>query len=326
LTQLIKSGPSNLKVLPFAIKQTDEGKKFVEDAAAQFNLSYSFLHVERGSLLVEHKLLFSDTNVVLAFESGQRALRDIPCSYYMQKKSDFFHSLVPIDEIQTAVENVKNNHFQDNVYIGVHMRMHDEVHDWSIVPPASSLPNQEATQFGVAATVNDFVRVLQGIILNWSRDNRQKFRIFLASNSREAKIEVMKHLPFIVTMDGFNLNRDSVGGVQCAFAEWLLLSQSSLIINTYGSSFATEAAVVNKVPLVGIHEHALMHHYDISLTFCGLLQYFRTYGTTGRKGNYVEGTFDRRSIDAVVLDLFESHSLDTWGFAEPVYALTAVNI
>ena len=40
-------------------------------------------------------------------------------------------------------------------------------------------------------------------------------------------------------------DRSSGEGIYFALIEWLLLARSSLILNTYGSSFAVEAAAVN---------------------------------------------------------------------------------
>ena len=43
----------------------------------------------------------------------------------------------------------------------------------------------------------------------------------------------------------FFSNRNSLQGILFALVEWLMLSESALLINTYGSSFAVEAAHVS---------------------------------------------------------------------------------
>ena len=46
-------------------------------------------------------------------------------------------------------------------------------------------------------------------------------------------------------LSDFFSNRDSLQGILFALVEWLMLSESALLINTYGSSFAVEAAHVS---------------------------------------------------------------------------------
>lgn len=49
----------------------------------------------------------------------------------------------------------------------------------------------------------------------------------------------------------------------------ITIPESALIINTYGSSYAMEAALVHRRPLVGIWEGRLVHHSSSFLPHCG---------------------------------------------------------
>jgi hypothetical protein len=324
-TELFKAGPVNLKVLPFSVNSNEAGKQFIANAARLFNMSYSFLKPSEASILVERDPLFSDINVLLTFHSGQRALRDIPCSFYMQRKQEFYASLQPVDDIQASVDSLLNDKFRNKVVIGVHMRTHDKEHDWAIVPPSPQSGAHSASEFGEGATGADFVRTLGGIVRYWSAHNAaDQLRFFITSNSREEKLNAMAEVPNAIALDG-NYNRSSSDSVRMAFTEWLLLSKTSLLINTYGSSFAVEAAYASEhSPVVGILDHGLMHHLDVHLPYCGLLQFARAYSSAGSKNSYQEGTFDQRQVKSVVFMLEESQLLSEWGFSEPVYALTTV--
>ena len=61
-------------------------------------------------------------------------------------------------------------------------------------------------------------------------------------------ISILLHLPPLISnsnSDFYRLFRASPQGISFALVEWLLLSESALLLNTYGSTFAVEAAQVS---------------------------------------------------------------------------------
>ena len=70
-------------------------------------------------------------------------------------------------------------------------------------------------------------------------------------------------------------SRSDPDGVYFAFIEWLILSEMSVLINTYGSTFAVEASHRHLVPLVGVWNHIGLHHNDVRLPFCGHMQFIK---------------------------------------------------
>ena len=101
--------------------------------------------------------------------------------------------------------------------------------------------------------------------------------------------------------------------MKLAVVEWLLLSRSALIINTYGSSFAAEAAQVHMRPIVGIWGGHYVYYNDITLPYCGNLQVVRNYGLQGHNVEYSENTRDHRTIKARQIQLRRCDKLEQWG-------------
>ena len=57
-----------------------------------------------------------------------------------------------------------------------------------------------------------------------------------------------------------------------------MLSHSQLIVNTYESSFAVEAAMVHLRPIVSINNGHVVHHSSTMLPYCGMGQFVKAYG------------------------------------------------
>ena len=70
--------------------------------------------------------------------------------------------------------------------------------------------------------------------------------LYIISFVYSLKISVYFFVP------GGDYGRSSTEGIHFALLEWLLLSECSIIINTYGSSFAVEAAQRYLRPIVVI--------------------------------------------------------------------------
>lgn len=123
-------------------------------------------------------------------------------------------------------------------------------------------------------------------------------------------------------------SRSSKDGIILALIEWLVLAECSLILHTYGSSFAMEvmenmllslvlklsrvcayvclyvcmmscgplqAAFVHGRPLVGLWEGVAIYHQDERLPHCGHMQFLR-HSEQGVDAVWEEGTFDKRKV------------------------------
>jgi hypothetical protein len=141
-------------------------------------------------------------------------------------------------------------------------------------------------------------------------------KYYIASNDFNIKNSLLNQFDNSVIIDG-DYERDSSDGISFAFIEWLILSNSDLIIHTYGSSFAVEAAqVYNKAPIVGIWGGTPIHYNDKRLPFCGNEQYLKA--STSSELNsppqmYKEGTHDNREIESVSIEMYYGNHLNHWG-------------
>ena len=118
--------------------------------------------------------------------------------------------------------------------IGVHIRAHDQIYDWEVVPPA---PGQKKAQaFGQGATVAHFEAAMSKMADYFGPD---RVRFFVASNLPAAKQLMQGRFEGSIALYGEE-SRSSRDGIQFALMEFLLLSQTSLILHTFGSTFAME--------------------------------------------------------------------------------------
>jgi hypothetical protein len=202
--------------------------------------------------------------------------------------------------------------------IGVHYRAHNSNYDWNVVSPFNS--NGAAVGFGDGASTADFERILHNISIAFTSidSNGKSFplhRFFLASNSDEAKQYLIKKFPETVIISG-DYSRNHPDGIYFALLEWLLLSESTLLINTYGSSFAVESAAVNMRPILGVWGGTLIAYNDVHLPYCGHIQYLSTYSRHGIDGSYREGTIDNREIKSRSVLLKVCSHFKDWGLHE----------
>jgi hypothetical protein len=305
-TQLFEEGPKGLKFLPFAIDgERPEAAKKVESIASAEGLSYFTLNDgnmfagERDSFVLDRKVILSDTQVVITYYDGVIVLDGTRCQQYLSMRSQFYKSLVPIADAREVVKQVRDQYFGDRLMVGVHYRAHVPEYDWEVVPPSAS--SDKAVPFGVGAGVEDFDRIMEGIKNAFTYANPTtgesvtNVRFFVASNSPDAKEHFISKFADTVVISG-DYSRDSTDGVFFAFIEWLLLSECSLVINTYGSSFAVEAAQVHMKPIVGIWGGLTVLHSDILLPHCGHMLYMKEFTNLGVDVSYSEGTIDNRKV------------------------------
>jgi hypothetical protein len=191
------------------------------------------------------------------------------------------------------------------------------VQDWAVVPPQPG--DSHAVKFGDGATLKDFERTME-LVQNKLKNN---CRFFVSSNSDEAKQALLSRFPDAVALYG-DLSRHRSEGLQFALIEWLLLARCDLVLNTHGSSFAVEAAMMRGRPVVGIWHGRLVHQHNLFLPFCGHLQYANHYVRTHSSNSdqtsfdYVEGTVDKRIVQGTSILVDMCDFLDNWGLEDVV--------
>ena len=99
-------------------------------------------------------------------------------------------------------------------------------------------------------------------------DVLQDSDVLLEIQFYEHAISHVSVIPFFnsTIFSDFFSNRNSLQGILFALVEWLMLSESALLINTYGSSFAVEAAHVSTAAIILLPLLLLLMHI-ISISF-----------------------------------------------------------
>jgi len=295
----------------------------LSDDPANATDTLSMFVANHTSFVISKTALTSQVAVLVTDYVGVTIQEGMGCRPYLFKHSEFLRSLVPNDNIREIVDSVKQSYFSDRMMIGVHVRIHDPDQDWAVVPPLDSqlADNRRAVNFGVGATVEDFIYYMRQI----QAALPQQVRFFVASNDKESKDEILRNF---LSADAIVVNgeygRDSTQGMAFALIEWLLLSEAALVINTHGSSFAVEASQRYQRPLVGIYNGRLLHLYNIFLPFCSHLLFLKTYGRQGQEEIYIEddgASFKREIVGKHVL-MQPCNFLEEWGLGE-VYCVNS---
>jgi hypothetical protein len=349
-TSLFRRYPVGMDLLPFGISSNVGGQSMVRSIADASDMTYYFLDKSEGITIVNDRPLFDpDIDIVFTYHIGSRVLNSIPCIYYSSMKARFFGQLEPVREVQDIVESVWESYFMGYLVVGVHARMHDPLFDWAVVPPlvpkglgAGTSGRQSAELFGEGASVQDFIRAVRGIMKHFnykfggssdtSEASRSSVKLFVASNSVDAKhaiVDEFRGQALTIDIAKKSTSRNMTTGVQLALVEWLLLARCDMIVNSYGSSFAVEAAAMgnqfNKyVPIVSISNGKLLLLNVPHLPYCGNMLFLAAYSSKGVFGQYTEGTGDNRAVGSVALTLEQCSLLDNWGIEEPVYCMTTV--
>lgn len=297
-----------------------------QDIGADVSGEYDFEAMFTGeykSFVLRRDAVFNEASVVVTHYDGIVALEGQPCQQYLVMHSAFLSQLQPIAEVRRLVRDFIDDYFSSNVMIGVHVRVHDPAQDWAVVPPL--MGNPEAKQFGDGATLQHFADAMQKIQAKFSplsnplssaiesvsgatesapeprvydREelrSTSSVRFFVASNSEDVKRQLINAFPGSLSISGA-YDRNSTAGIKFALVEWLILAESALLLNTYGSSFAAEAALLHQRPLVGVWDGRLIHHCSVLLPHCGHMQFAKAYSRQGVPTNYREGTVDRREV------------------------------
>ena len=298
-----ESGPERLKFIPYDIPgNREEVVTYFEQESRENKVSYKTINTEnmfangRDSFVISRSAVFNDIQVIITSYDGVLVLEGVKCQHYLAMRSEFLSSLIPVKGVRDVVSQVKN-YFEEKVMVGVHYRAYDTTHDWEVVPPMEG--GDSANAFGVGATIEDFERLMRKInnafLTQTGGESVSYVRFFVASNSDTAKQHFLSVFRDAVSISG-EYSRGERNGILFALVEWLLLAESQLILNTYGSSFAMEAAQIHLRPLVGVWDGRPIHHTDIRLPFCGHLLYMKEYSSRAVDAVYMEGTADNRVV------------------------------
>ena len=182
--------------------------------------------------------------------------------------------------------------------------------------------------FGDGATVEHFVRVLTDIQNTFTisqesdsiqnKENHVLVKFFIASNTLSVKQQILESFPSIAIMDPLVGDRSTVEAMRLALIEWLMLSRSSLIIHTFGSSFAVEAARIHQVPIIGIWSGHLLHHSSQYLPDCGTSGY-QVLSQPDEAKTYYKESLDGASMETKSVRWRPCDLLREWGFTQTVY-------
>ena len=339
---LFESGPPGLRIVPFLLPVDPVAAVAeMEAKAREENVTYKTLDREnmfvegRGRFIVRRDEVLSDVQAVITSYDGVLVLDGVKCQQYLSMRSAFLSALVPVKAARDLVKEVVDTYFKDKVMIGVHYRAHDLTQDWEVVPPLDG--RTAAMPFGEGATLQDFQRYMANIkrafTTSYTVDpdgpggaeaqvmNTTTSSFFIASNSLEAKQFFASTFKDSVVIEGDH-RRTTKEGIMLALLEWLLLSRSALLLNTYGSSYAMEAAQVHQRPLVGIWGGVAVHHTDVRLPFCGHMLYMTEFSNRATDTTYTEGTSDRRTVNSKKIRLDTCNHLVDWGLQD-VYCSTS---
>ncbi len=309
--ELFESTPLHLTVLASPLPlDGDATLLYVDDAMKKMNISTfivygSMEHIlwteDAGSFRLSSDFASLPHTLVATSYDGIIAYEQAPCQHYTLKHSETLQMLKPRSQYVEVVDGLLDQYFSNQIMVAVHVRVHDPVQDWEVVPPGSG--EQYAGRFGDGANIYDFLEAMHLIHKHFdchqSGSNYCPVRFFVASNGFQEKQMILSQYPDAVSIN-CDLSRDTSDGIQCAFIEWLVISRAGLIIHTYGSSFAEEAAQVHARPLLSIWHKKLVHHRNIFLPFCGQMQFAKYFSKHTVHHTFTEGTFDRRQVSLLV--------------------------
>jgi hypothetical protein len=297
---------SLIKELPF---EGDQSLKFVDDAAKNANISAHVIYGAMESRMWQEPFTsfvlasrFSTmTETVLATSyDGVLTFHNLPCQVYAFKRSQALQQLQPKQQYLDVINNLLDQYFGTRNMIAVHMRVHDEVQDWEVVPPAGE--SAFAQRFGEGASVEDFTGVMTTVQRHFgctnTSDTSCPVRFFIASNGLDQKNALLNAFPDSISIQ-CDLDRNTFNGMQCAFIEWLIIARASLILHTYGSSYAEEASQLYMRPLISIWNKVLVHHRNVYLPYCGVMQYAKYFSPHAKSYTFQEGTHDKRQVSGL---------------------------
>eukprot|EP01039_Chlorochromonas_danica_P010767 gene10767-11967_t len=248
---------------------------------------------------------------------GFVTMEGLSCQLYLSLRSSFLSSLEPLPSIKEAVDHILCHHFASSIPVGVHIRTHNPLFDWAIIPPKQGT---QALRFGETSNTSVFIDLMKTIQKHFngqSKENNNFVKFFVASNSHTVKEELVSvfGVNAAVALIG-DAHRNSSDGMMFAFHEWLILSHCELLINSWGSTFALEAAQRFLKPIVGIWYDVALLSSNMYTPQCSNLQFFIHYETPLQVNSIIEDTVDKRKVKTMTFDLQPSSWLASFGLPQ----------
>ena len=319
----------NFRLLPFTLEKGDTGCEYVKRMALQAGMTDPQVILADGSPqdfvlpeAIDDVLRSPSTSVVITSHTGIFTFSGTICTLYMRMRSRFLSSLVPVENTRKVLAQLKSQFFRNKLMVGVHIRWHDQNHDWEVVPPmlqdGDGQQKASALPFGSGASVDDFEKVMRQVLTKHQHPTKgESVRFLVTSNSLAVKERMLSRFgDSVVVMNG-DLERSSSSGMDFAAAEFFALAQSDLVVHTYGSTFAEEAVQISGSPLVGIWNSASIYAQDTRLAHCGHMQFMNLASSSQAiPMSYTEGTTDRRNLDNPYYPIFTCPFLSEWGLKD----------
>jgi hypothetical protein len=161
---------------------------------------------------------------------------------FIDIKSDFYNSIIWNNDIQERVNDIKSKHNLDK-YVGVHFRGLDLKYD------APDLKNSSNINFDLNSPLENFKSHIKNI--------KPGLKILLFTNKNISLENTIK-------ISEKTCNRNQKDDMLSSIIEFILLTQSKLIIGSYYSSFSDEASFFNKIPKIipyNLKEKLIVNRY-----------------------------------------------------------------
>ena len=194
------------------------------------------------------------------------------CIDFFIFKKHFYRSLKLREGIQKSIDRVWDK-LKGRLVVGIHVRRTDPRHDWPTV--ASEPKNNNYVNFDDVISVQDFAKVMVKIT-----KHVPNAIFYVATNSVETKHKInqlqhrslpaLKNKLFFLDTHESMLNRNTLIGMKLSIIDFFILSQTELIISTYGSSFGQEASFFWSVPKLLLRYGGHVYYANnILLPHCG---------------------------------------------------------
>lgn len=154
---------------------------------------------------------------------------------------------------------------------------------------SASISAAGAQTFEAVAPLGLFVESMQHIL-----QRRPDTHFFVASNSPAVKQQLFGLFPGRVTSvsnEGGYAERGTVEGVQRAVVDWALLTDAKLLVHSFGSSFAEEAAGATLAPSVRMRAGGHVYGVDLEFPTCNNALLEHQYRVTGRRRAALEAGY-----------------------------------
>jgi len=231
-------------------------------------------------------------DVIITEGNGLFQPLHLDCQEFLFRKGTFYSQLTPSPFVESVISKVESsNQFIDHLVVGVHIRKYNSDFDWPVVPPHASSDKtgsggvREALSFDQMGPLSLYSTPAKEFLLR-----HPNAKIFLSSNSMERKEEFIRevgedsiitlnfpsterfefslpsHKTLQLTGESSQQFRNQHQGIEAALIDMLVMSRCALILHTYGSSFASEAALLGgrDVPTIRVDDVSKMSQRCLS--------------------------------------------------------------